>query len=522
MADNWYDEDVEYDTPGEVESSAWTAVWRVLYILIVFIIIMGLISPSVLNILAGSQSSNRITPNENVPAQPATTDDSAEVEQEVVETVEESEETAVESPTDEETAVEQPETEQSDSTIGVEAELLIDRIAIITIDQQVATIDPDGSNYTVLTSGDENYQFPAWSPDGQFLASISTGGGQGAVSIMEDDETIDPRQIYTSRSEPPFYLYWSPDSQFISFLAENSDTPMALHLLDIEGNAPDEEQKIATGGPFYWHWVNDGQSILVHSGASGPNARLEFISPTGDLQREDIAQPGLFQVPVLSGNGRYMAYAALSGRGDSSIVIEDLQTAEMKSFEHGGLTAMSWSPTSDQLAYISTSDPEIPSFIGPLRILDATTGEEKILTDSFVLAYFWSPNGQYIAYFTLVNENRNEFNAQLFEQLLGARAGLSKQASQFDLPDFEVTIVDVETGVGQIVMTDFVPSFTFISQFMPFFDQYSLSHSLWSPDSEAFLVPYLVDNLPKIAVVTPEGNQPRELIDGRIAFWSRQ
>ncbi|MEM7331055.1 MAG: hypothetical protein AAF490_03110 [Chloroflexota bacterium] len=532
MAKDFLDDNAEYETTETDEASPLATIWRILYIFIVFVIIMGLISPSVLNILSGWQTSNRLGPSDVAPIPPAQSDDSAAVETEVAESnnepeTEEIEEEIIEPDITEDNSADENVIEEADQTLAEDEiveqpEALINRIAFITIDQQVATIDPDGSNVVILTSGDANYQFPAWSPDGQFLASISTSGGQGSISIIEDNQSANPKEIYSSSSEPPFYLYWSPDSQFISFLAENLDTPMALHLLDIEGNAQDAGQKIATGGPFYWNWGADSQSILVHSGAAGANARLEFIAPSGELQREDIAPPGLFQVPALSANGRYMAYAALDGRGTSSIVIEDLQTAEMKSFEHEGLTALSWSPSADQLAYISTSNPEIPSFVGPLRLLDADTGEETLLTDSFVLAYFWSPNGQYIAYFTLVNENRNEFNARLFEQIMGRGPALSKQAGQFDLPDFELTIVDVGTGVGQIVMTDFVPSFTFISQFMPFFDQYALSHSLWSPTSDAFLVPYLEDNLPKIAIVTPEGSQPRELTDGRIAFWSHQ
>ncbi len=521
MHDDWNDESYEYETNDE--SNEGGTIWRVLYIFIVFLIIMGLISPNIYHILQGRQSSNRSNSNEFVPSPQVEPPDQAEVEAEQQESDEDVSIVEEVPAVEEETAVpEETQTENALEESVTELDLSINRIALITIDQQVATINPDGSDLIVLTSGDEQYQFPAWSPDGQFLASISTSGGRGKISLIEDDADATPRSVYSSVAEPPFYLYWAPNSQFISFLAENNDTPMALHLLDIAAEQI-ENQKIATGGPFYWHWGANSDNLLIHSGASGVNARLELISSEGEKQREDIASPGFFQVPMVSVDGRFMAYAALGSGGSSEIIIEDLNSAELQKFRHNGLTALSWNPEKNLLAYTSTPEPDVASFIGPLRILDAETGDTTLLTDSFVLAYFWSPNGRYIAYFTLSEEPQNEeFNAQFLNLMAGRGAGLSKPDAQFDIPDFQLTIVDVETGVGQIVMTDFVPSFTFISQFMPFFDQYALSHSLWSPNSDAFLVPYLVDSLPKIAVVTPDGSRPRDLADGRIAFWSRQ
>ena len=511
MYDDWQDETYESESESET-SILGSTLKRIFYIFIVFLIIMGLLSPSLRNILRGRAFSRSIQSGFLNPSSEPEAQDAPDLEAE--EAVSEPETAVVDSTPNEEVPQDSASVERDDLTIN--------RIALITISGQVATINPDGSERVVLTSGDDPYQFPAWSPDGKFLAAISTANNLGSIFILEDDEAVAPRQIYESGTESPFYLYWSPDSQAISFLAANSETPMALHLVGVESVVADGSRKIATGGPFYWDWFLDGQQLLVHSGASGEDARIEFISAEGESLSDNLASPGAFQAPDISADGRFIAYAAFDDFGFSEVVIRNLATNEISAQRHNGLTALSWSPTQNLLAYTSTVDPKVASFVGPLRVLDAQTGESKLLTESFVLAYFWSPDGKYLAYFTLAGRANDDFNASLYNFRSGKATALSKVEAQFDLPQFELTIVEVETGVGQVVFTDFVPSFTFISQFMPFFDQYAMSHSLWSPSSDAFLVPFVEDGLPKIAVVSPRGGQPRILTDGRIAFWSRQ
>ena len=61
-----------------------------------------------------------------------------------------------------------------------------------------------------------------------------------------------------------------------------------------------------------------------------------------------------------------------------------------------------------------------------------------------------------------------------------------------------------------------------MNQFLPFFDQYALSHRLWSPDSEALVLPVKRAGVSEITVVPIDGAQPVTLAAGEIAFWSWQ
>jgi len=84
------------------------------------------------------------------------------------------------------------------------------RIALITIDSQLVTMAPDGSDERILTEGDLSYRFPAWSPDGLKLAVIGGASLYLYSDLTEEKANHESVALYSNRSQPPFYLYWSP------------------------------------------------------------------------------------------------------------------------------------------------------------------------------------------------------------------------------------------------------------------------------------------------------------------------
>jgi TolB protein len=393
----------------------------------------------------------------------------------------------------------------------------INRIVYVTESGQIHTINPLGNDEHALTGTGRIYQFPAWSPNGRFLAAIGSDRRTTGIDIFTDTEALEPVLVYASRSEAPFYLYWSPDSENISFLANHPTAPMALHVTPADGQ--DENRVITTGGPFYWAWTHDAQQIFIHTGAAGDDSRLTLIDAAGDGQGENIASPGYFQAPGISADGRFLSYAEETSRGNSRVIIADTFANTHRETAHTGIVAMGWSPVNNQLAYISGTNPNNPNLFGPLRLLDADSGDVRLLSRETVFAFFWSPNGRYIAYLTIAAEE-GEMNAQLSPP---SRDTQAKQARQFNLPFFNLVLVDVVTGEGEELLTDFQPSIIFLTQFMPFFDQYALSHRLWSPDNEALVLPILDDERRSYITVIPiHGGEPRIIGNGVSAFWSHQ
>lgn len=389
---------------------------------------------------------------------------------------------------------------------------LINRIAYIDNDGQIVTIAPDGGSSRRLTEGSTFFQFPAWSPDGRQIAAIGSNNLGGAVYVLADvEQKQEPLSLYLSRRDAPFYLYWSPDGQTVSFLA--SDTQgMALYLAAVDGAA--ESRKRTTGGPLYWQWTADSQQLLIHSGFAGPGSRLELLEAAGDQSGGQIAAPGYFQAPGISGDGRLLAYAEEIASLNSRVVVTDRQGGDSQTQPHEGRSILSLSPDANWLAYISPDTPGDTEFIGPLRLMHTVTGEIRLLSRNDVAAFFWSPDGRYLAAF-LPNLPGGDINAALPGKIM------AKTAVQNRLPTLNLVIFDVASGDGRHLLT-FTPTRTFLTQLLPFFDQYALSHRLWSPAGDALVLPLLEDGRSALYVVPIHGGGKRFLAEGSMAFWSQQ
>ena len=385
------------------------------------------------------------------------------------------------------------------------------RIAVITPDSGLVTVAPDGSDVRDLGSPGVRYQFPAWSAGGAALAVVANDGTKAAVQVLEDSATPHATELYGNAINPPFYLYWSPDDRQVSFLA-NDRSGIALWLAQSDGAQP--AHKLAEGQPFYWDWTADSQQLLVHIGGLGAESRLGFMDGEGNPVGDDLATPGLFQAPGIAPDGRYLAFSQAAGE-QFQVAVQDMTSGAQSTVRQLGLAAMNWSPAGDQLAFISPARRQL-TFVGPLQVIDAATGEVRTLVNDSVIAFFWSPDGSRIATLTQ-NSGRNNPGAGVAPELVALEPAASQQAADVVL---DLSLVDVASGQTQ-TLASFRPSDVFLGQFLPYFDQYALSHRIWSPASDALVLPMVDDRGEAgIYVVSMSGGAPLRISDGVMAFWS--
>ena len=247
------------------------------------------------------------------------------------------------------------------------------------------------------------YQFPAWSPDGTQVAAIGRSGDIVTVDVFDADPAAggEPTTIYESDERPAFYLYWSPDSRHVTFLTtEPNPDDIALRIAPADASGPAEIVRAAA--PFYWDFV-DSSRLIVHTGSTGTEAFLGEVDLDGESLEDAALLSGLFRAPAIGGDGASRAYVTAPSDDPTAggqLVVEARDGSIRHEVPVGGAAAFGYDPTSTTLAFIAVdepTDPPAPIPSGPLRSLDAATGEVGTLLDGNVLAFFWSPDGRTIA-----------------------------------------------------------------------------------------------------------------------------
>ena len=399
----------------------------------------------------------------------------------------------------------------------------VNRIAYVGADGNIFTIRPDGTDSRRLTNTDLRvgpaghvlaqvtasevvYAWPTWSPAGEKLAAsrITVDGNSASFSLeVVDASTGRTTRIYDNEpgTSPvaqgsPHYIYWSPDGRHLTFIA-STPTELALFISTPgEGTAP---TRLAGQGPLYFSWAENSKAFLIHRGTDLLLTSLAG-NPPQPPQSLGLGSLG-FRAPVLSLDGSKMVYAA-EDDGGYSLYVADTQPQlpnAQRLLEVGALSAFLRSPTRDEVAVAdATTGPlyERVSLVG----LDGTV--RRTLVNESLLAFFWSPDGEKIAYFNYDPEART----------------------------FSLKYVARADGTP-VTLAEFLPSAEFLTM-ITFFDQYAYSNSIWSPDSSKIVFSGTIrpvspgrngsspDGNKAYVVDVREGSSPREIATSRFAVWS--
>jgi TolB protein len=386
------------------------------------------------------------------------------------------------------------------------------RLVVVDPGGSLSTMDGRGGSVVSHAVTGATFQFPAWSPDGSRIAAIGQANGVFGVYVFEaraSGEPPAPTVIYESAEQPPFYLYWTPDSRQLTFLTTESDG-IALRVAPADASAPDSI--LREGAPMYWAWLEPDR-LEVHSGAGGPDAFLGEIGLDGGAVGNEVAAPGIFRAPAVSRDLRYRSYVG-SGGGTAAaqLVVEGRDGSGRHEIPVFGIAAFGFDPTGRALAFIAPDEPTdqpLPLPLGPLRIVDSASGSVRTVVDASVVGFFWAPDGRTIASLRLGAPGGIEASARMGGQVAAADAGFGLQ----------LTFTDVASGATRSERAVRV-SPIFATQLLPYFDQYALSHRLWSPDSASIVLPLVDGSETGLYVIPAEGSEPSRLVDAAIGFWS--
>ena len=383
----------------------------------------------------------------------------------------------------------------------------LNRLVVLAQDGNVLTMDPDGGNSVALTEDAAQgraYLYPTWSPDGRAVAFVELtvqegeAAGASALHIVSQDG----REARRIRTEfPPFYLFWSPTSETLAFLS-NWASGLALRMVDVAGGAT-EARTVGEGNPFYFSWEPGGQSLFAHIG----NNDLTFLDTDGNRAPLDVAA-GQFQAPHWSADGQRLAFVTEGENDQNTLNISDATGEQVRELaSQRGPLSFNWSPDNDRLAYSHGTQQVGLAAFGPLWVVDVETNQSWELSKEPVVAFFWSPDGESVAFL------RPEIHDPVERS---PEAAPLRQNGQLWLR------WHLWNGERTYPLDIFSPSEQFLLNYIRYFDQYAQSVSIWSPDSTHLLYAGLgeggLDGIWTLPVA--EGSTATRVTRGTLAAWS--
>jgi Tol biopolymer transport system component len=389
------------------------------------------------------------------------------------------------------------------------------QIAFVGNDDNLWLVAPDGSELRRVTEDGRGYRFPTWAPDGRRLAFLGANQSNSSVLYISPTSSTEPVAVFNESNSAPFYLYWAPNSRSITFLTQESS---GLAMRQIDTQDPDFDRTLARGAPFYWVWSPESDKMLMHVGgsrATSEEAHISLVENQPEAKRIELdLAPGSFQAPVWSSDANFIYYIAADGEGQESIYRTNARTLSQDVVAKlGGLAAhMVLSPDDRHIAYLQLEGDTRAPF-GKAYLAGPESESPKLLMEDPVASLYWSPDGSKLALLSL-SRNQDGPTAKI--------GGLASPLPQRRLL-LRWWIYDVETGeLEPLVSFNPTPSFL---QTVPFFDQYHLSLTFWSPDSRYFVVAKGSDGDEggSVWVIDTTGRtQPQEIGSGTLAVWSWQ
>ncbi len=365
----------------------------------------------------------------------------------------------------------------------------VDRLVVVDREGRVVTVEPDGSDLTVLSEEGTSAFQPVWSPDATRIAWGSTSSSSFALAVAD---VASGEVSLTEVEANPFYLSWAPVGNRLGLL-RNDGSGLAFETATVEEDGV-TISTLDTGSSYYFDWRPDGERVASHVGMD----RFDIIDLDGEIDEVGV-DPGIYQAPQWIDRGILTIAGGDDGTASEIVLADEGGDTEVIA-RTDGLVSFVADPAGERLAVFSllpggpdaVSAALVQEMLEPntLSVVDLAEGTVTEVTSEPVAVFMWSPDGQ-----------------KLLVMGMGPAPGRVRWS-----------VWSEEDGL--VEGPDFAPSPHWVDDYMPFHDQYTRSMTLWSPDSGSFAFPGEMDDREGIWRYDVESGETTFVTEGAWVVWS--
>ncbi len=360
--------------------------------------------------------------------------------------------------------------------------------------------------------------YPAFSPDGRFIAFASEG------------ETLDNQDIYlrvvnqgqiirvTSNHHADKQPVWSPDGREIAFLRtqERFGDKLSLMIAASLGGAEREVTRVWGG----LDWSPDGRFLAVADSTGAGAPTLIYLVSTDGAERRQVTWPvgegSVYDtLPRFSPDGKSILFLRWRSGVASDLFLIDLESRRERqlTFDNRSVTGHDWSADGREILFVSNRDGNPRLWRLTLtdqppqpRLVEGLTDQPDQITVS--------RNGGMLAYTQKLNNSTVEIS-----RLLPTSAGLKSASCQLDSsrpdhsprfsPDGQrLVFVSNRSGSDELWLAN--RDCTAVTQLTRFNEQL-IGSPRWSPDGQQIAFDRHVDNQSEVFVISALGGNLRRM-----------